>query len=111
MATVKFNRKIKSQIFSLAWELIKNNNIGMSEALKRAWSFLRSRISARMETVKVTFLKKDGSVREAEITTSFDFIPVEHQPKNSYPYQLGHLRAFDVQKQGWIQFGASNIIV
>jgi hypothetical protein len=99
----------KKSIMQLAWTIFKDIACSFSEALKRAWKFIKVRYAAMTRVVNVSFIKKDNTVRIANCTTNMETIPTEFHPKSKYETLINLVRVFDVDKQGWIQFNANNI--
>ena len=62
--------------------VLRGNAIGNSRALKYAWWFEDFRAKLRTGTYRFSYLKKDGSIREAVGTLNLDLIPAEHHPKS-----------------------------
>lgn len=99
----------KSNVFSLAWDVKRNSDVTISVALKKSWNFNKKRTLARTSNVEVSFEKKDGSMRTAIVTTNMNTIPTEKRPSERYPFKLGMVRVFDIQKGDWIQFNVNNL--
>lgn len=59
----------------LAWQLIKRNGFGKSDALVLAWANTKLRRKMRGGIVKFYFRRVDGTVREAYGTLSDKLIP------------------------------------
>lgn len=57
--------------------------------------------------IKVFFKKKDGSKREAFITTNQSYIPNGKLPKYVRSVPAGMVVAFDLDKKDWISFHQS----
>jgi hypothetical protein len=57
--------------------------------------------------VKVTFLKKDGSLRIMKCTLDMESIPAEHHPKNQSNQQTESdqcIRVYEPDEDGWRSF-------
>jgi len=72
-------------------------------------SQLRTLLSAG-HIVHVAFTKKDGTVREAEITRNLRLIPLDSHPKNVRKVDPKYIFAFDVNKADWICFHESQFV-
>ena len=72
-------------------------------------SQLRTLLSAG-HIVHVAFTKKDGTVREAEITRNLRLIPLDSHPKNVPKVDPKYIFAFDVNKMDWIFFHESQFV-
>lgn len=57
--------------------------------------------------IKVLFKKKDGTEREAFITTNQTYIPHTKLPKYVRSVPAGMVVAFDIEKNDWISFHES----
>lgn len=60
-------------------------------------------------TTKVTFTKKDGTVRTMRCTRNPTAIPEEFHPKTTDSSTTGAIRAFDLDKNEWRSFLPENI--
>jgi hypothetical protein len=72
-------------------------------------SQLRTLLSAG-HIVHVAFTKKDGTVREAQITRNLRLIPLDSHPKYVRKVDPKYIFAFDVDKMDWICFHESQFI-
>ena len=72
-------------------------------------SQLRTLLSAG-HIVHVAFTKKDGTVREAEITRNLRLIPLDSHPKNVRKVDPKYIFAFDIEKMDWICFHESQFV-
>lgn len=72
-------------------------------------SQLRTLLSAG-HIVHIAFTKKDGTVREAQITRNLRLIPLDSHPKNVRKVDPKYIFAFDVNKMDWICFHESQFI-
>ena len=74
VTNIEMSKTMRS-IMSLAWTFVKQHNMSMSDALKCAWANAKLHFLMRQGYVDFTFIKKDGSVREAKGTTRLDILP------------------------------------
>lgn len=71
----------------------------------------------QLQTITVSFVKADGTVRDMRCTLNWEFIPTDKQPKGDVPVEdllkeskkrrepdPHTLRVFDVEKQEWRSF-------
>ena len=72
-------------------------------------SQLRTLLSAGY-VVHTAFTKKDGTVREAQITRNLRYIPIQFHPKNVRKTDPKYIFAFDVKKEDWICFHESQFV-
>ena len=72
-------------------------------------SELRTLLSAGY-VVHVSFTKKDGTEREAQITRNLQYIPIRFHPKNVRKTDPKYIFAFDVKKEDWICFHESQFL-
>jgi len=68
-------RNSLSEIMTLAWQFVKKNGYGLSEALKTAWANIKLRAKMRKCIVKFYFQKVDGTVKEAYGTLKESLLP------------------------------------
>jgi hypothetical protein len=60
--------------------------------------------------VHVSFKKKDGTRREANITRNLRLIPMNSHPKNVRKVDPKYIFVFDLDKQDWICFHESQFL-
>lgn len=63
------------EIMTLAWQFVRKNGYGMSEALKVAWRNIKLRAALHAAIVKFYYQKVDGSIREAFGTLKSSLVP------------------------------------
>lgn len=62
------------------------------------------------QTIKVTFNKKDGTIRTMKCTRNLQSIPNEYHPKNeSAEKSISSVAVFDLDANGWRSFIPANI--
>lgn len=66
---------MKNGVMLLAWQLIKKNGFGRSDALKLAWANVKLNRAMRKGIVKFYFRRVDGTVREAYGTLDGRLVP------------------------------------
>lgn len=62
-------------VMTLAWQFVKRNGFGLSEALKKAWANVKLHAALKKGIVKFYFAKVDGSLREAYGTLKESLLP------------------------------------
>lgn len=66
MKTMSINRKNElKDIMNLAWKIARQTGESIGECLRKSWANTKLRSALKNGVVRFTFLKKDGSVREA----------------------------------------------
>ena len=99
----------RSELFKLAWQMVKRNGYNMSLALKVAWDNFKLKVAMRTKIVKFRYQKIDGSIREAFGTT--DASRYEYQPTgNGYPLPSDCVRYWDTLKGGFRMFKTYNLL-
>ena len=101
-------RSSLSEVFTLAWQFVRRNGFGMSEALKKAWSNIRLKKEMAKRVVKFYFQKVDGSIREAYGTLNPSVLP---QSNGSGRRPNDTLQVYyDTEKQEFRSFKKANLI-
>jgi hypothetical protein len=85
---------------------IKTNFSSWSEALKFAWKKVKVKKALRSLTVKFSFLKKNGEVREATGTTKGEY----SFKGTSKPSPFHIVKYFDLDKNAWRCFDLRRLI-
>ena len=98
----------RHDIMQLAWQFVKRNGYGMSEALKTAWRNIKVRAMMKQRIVKFYFQKVDGTLREAYGTLSMSIVPStsESNRKSNDTVQT----YYDTEKCAWRCFKKANLI-
>ncbi len=60
--------------------------------------------------IKVLFKKKDGTEREAFVTTNQEYIPHKKLPKYVRSVPAGMVVMYDIEKKDWISFHESQAL-
>ena len=60
--------------------------------------------------VDVSFQKKDGTIRKAQVTRNLRLIPLGSHPKNVRKVDPKYIFVFDCDKQDWISFHESQFL-
>lgn len=94
-------------IMQYAWQLRRTTGCTMSEAMRASWrqSSLVSKL--KRGVVQFTYLKKDGSTRQAVGTLLEQAVPSTQGIRKAYPTQQCY---FDLQKNAWRSFVKTNLI-
>ena len=72
MNAQKINR---SEVFAQAWQFVKRLGFSMSEALKAAWLYVKTKRALKKGIVHFYFKKIDGTIREAYGTLNEAYLP------------------------------------
>ena len=72
---MKTRKETLSDVMQLAWQFVKTNGMGLSEALRTAWRNVKLRAAMSVRIVKFWFQKVDGTTREAYGTLAERFLP------------------------------------
>ena len=62
------------------------------------------------KSTRITFKKKDGTVREMRCTRNPAYTPAEFHPKNESVESPTTIRAFDLEKCEWRSFVVENVM-
>lgn len=100
-----------SNLFKMAWNLVKHYGMKMAEALRKAWGIAKLRKAMKSGIVKFYFEKVDGSIREAWGTLKEELLPKSESTEGSsrkkndsvVPY-------FDTEKQAFRCFKIANFM-
>lgn len=104
MKTVSYKRK---EVMKMAWQFVKSNGFTLSEALVQAWRNIKLRFKMYDGVVKFTFIKKDGSLREAEGTLCERMMPtIGGSRKSNNTVQV----YFDCEKNEFRCFKLTNLL-
>lgn len=87
-----------SLIMKAAWAMVREFNYSMSEALKAAWANAKVRARLANGTVRFTFKKLDGTIREAIGTLAAHLIPATSGTRTSSSKVQSY---FDLEKGEW----------
>ncbi|MBO5619455.1 MAG: DUF2693 domain-containing protein, partial [Paludibacteraceae bacterium] len=95
--------------------LVNSPMLTWSDALKLAWYFVRFKQRLKQGICTFTFVKHDGSVREAKGTLHPLLIPDDKKPKGdmSDGAALPNFKSiayFDLDKQDWRAFSLENFV-
>ena len=106
---MKTYRTILSEIFKTAWSFVKRNGYTMSEALRVAWRNYKLVAQMRVNIVRFTYRKVDGTVREAFGT--LDARRYHYEGKGyDRPAPSDCTRYWDTVKGGWRMFKTYNLL-
>ena len=87
--------------------ILRGQSITSSQALKYAWWFEAFRAKLSTGVYRFSYLKKDGSIREARGTLDLSRIPLDKWPKDTNVNHIPSPEAFayyDVEAEGWRSF-------
>lgn len=96
------------EVMCLAWQMVKNNGYGLSQALKTAWRNIKLKARMQAGVVKFYFLKIDGTLREAYGTLRAELLPPakESDRKRNDTVQV----YYDFEKSAYRCFKKANLI-
>lgn len=99
----------KSEIFKMAWRMVRENGFNMRLALKTSWDNFKLKLAMKTKIVKFRYQKIDGSIREAFGTT--DTSRYSYQPTgNGHALPSDCVRYWDTQKLGFRVFKTYNLL-
>ena len=96
--------------------ILRGCPITASQALKYAWWFEDFRKKLSTGVWRFSYLKTDGSIREAVGTLDFSLIPEDKRPKSLSsapdvrPENYGTFPYYDLDAAGWRSFRLDNFI-
>ena len=104
--------------------ILRGTPITPSQALKYAWWFENFRNKLQSGTYRFSYLKTDGTIREARGTLCMDLIPEDKRPKginsealngtggalNRAEPAAGVFTYYDLDAAGWRSFRLDNFI-
>ena len=91
---------------------LRGANLNASQALKMAWWFEDFRTKLATGIYRFSYIKLDGSIREATGTLNPDLIPAENHPKNSGKTIPNYetFAYYDLDAAAWRSFRLDNFI-
>lgn len=95
-------------VMNLAWQFVKRNGFGLSEALKKAWANIKLKAALQKGIVKFYFTKVDGSLREAYGTLKESLLP-ETKGTGRKPSDTVQVY-YDTEKQEFRCFKKANLM-
>ena len=102
---------MKTQIFKNAWKYAKELGITFAYALKRAWREFKLNAMLNKGIALFTFMKKDGTIREAAGTRSLEIIPAEFHPKGTGKASDKVICFFDMEAFAWKCFSKDSLLI
>jgi len=103
----KRKRKMKSQVFKSAWELVKSLGLTLSEALKKAWKAFKLKSEMLTKPVYFQFKKKDGSIRNACGTLNADAFDYKYKGGKGNNSTVSY---YDLDAKGFRCFKIENLV-
>lgn len=97
---------MKSKVFKMAWDFVKENGMTMAAALRKAWANVKLVMRMQKGIVKFTFKKIDGTIRKAQGTLLASLIPPTKGGKSSKGVQV----YYDIDKQQYRCFKRVSLI-
>jgi hypothetical protein len=102
---MKVSNQIRSQVLKLTHAIIRNHGWNFSDAQKQAWKIFRLKAEMRTGHVPFTYMKKDGTIRQA--TGTLDVV-YKAKRKPSSGRTSAAVKYFDLEKNAWRSFQAIN---
>ena len=99
---------MKTEIFNLAWQFVRQTGLSFSECLKKAWANFKLKSAMKKGIVKFYFQKVDGSIRE-----SWGTLKAELMPETKGTERKANMTVqtyFDTEKQEYRCFKKFNLI-
>lgn len=96
-------------IFALAWVLVKNNGLTLSEGLKTSWAHHKLRAAMRDGIVCFRFQKVDGSIRQAYGTLQEGRVPATSESNRKTNPTVSVY--YDTEREGWRSYKIANLLV
>ena len=100
---------MKTELFKMMWQFIKQTGRSKSEALKMAWRNLKLKKELQNGIVRFHFQKVDGSIREAWGTLKTNLIPNINAANNRAQNATIQVY-FDTEKKEWRSFKKLNLV-
>lgn len=102
-------REFLHEVMVLAWQFVRSNSFGMSDALKLAWVNLRLKSEMESRIVRFRFIRVDGVVREASGTLDERLVPA---PKgNDKRAKSDTVQVYyDIERGGFRSFRKVNLL-
>lgn len=99
-------QKMKKQLFKIA-HAIKDRFATFGDALRHAWLVVKLKVKMINHVVEFTFVKVDGSIRQAYGTLKASILPetkgIRTTPSDNFTY-------FDIQRQQYRSCKIANIV-
>lgn len=107
---MKSSNNIKSQVFTLAHAMRKQNTfLTWSQCLVQAWKVIKLKNQLREGIVSFSFQKTNGEVREAKGTLSTEHFNYTSKG-TSKPSPITLVKYFDMEKNSFRSFRAERIL-
>lgn len=98
---------MKAKVMKKAWYFVRNMNMSMSEALRKAWALIKVVKAMTTKVVNFVYRKKDGTLRTANGTLMSDLVPATHgASRTSEKVQV----YYDTDVNNWRSFLTANIV-
>ena len=105
---------MKTELFKMMWQFVKQTGFSKSEALKMAWRNLKLKKELQNGIVRFHFQKVDGSIREAWGTLKTNLIPninaANINAANNRAQNATIQVYFDTEKKEWRSFKKLNLV-
>ena len=91
--------------------ILRGTPISLSQALKYAWWFEDFRAKLSCGIYRFSYMKKDGTIREAIGTLNSEYIPTDKLPKGTAKIiNYESFSYFDLLKNEWRAFRLDNFV-
>lgn len=94
----------RSKVLTLAHQL-RRTGLSFASAQRKAWKVIRLKHEMKNGEAEFTYTKKDGSKRRAVGT-----LQTNYERKTNRVYSPLYVRYFDLEKNGFRQFAAANLV-
>ena len=101
----------RKEIFTLAWAMFRQNRfLGFGYCLKTAWAVVRLRKMLHTGTVRFTYQKTDGEVREATGTLCPELFEYARKTDGTKVESVTLVKYFDMDKNAFRSFRAERLL-
>ena len=99
------------QIMSMAWMLVRETDLNMSEALKMSWKNFKLKVAMKKAIVDFKYKKINGEIRNATGTLSEAVIPSHNNAMGTNRKSNDSVQCYyDCGKNAWRSFRKENLI-
>lgn len=102
-------REFLHEVMALAWQFVRANSFGMSDALKLAWVNLKLKNEMENRIVRFRFVRVDGIVREASGTLDERLLPAPKGTDTRAKSEAVQVY-YDIERGGFRSFRKVNLL-
>lgn len=102
-------REFLHEVMMLAWQFVRTNSFGMSDALKLAWVNLKLKNEMENRIVRFRFVRVDGIVREASGTLDERLLPAPKGTDTRVKSEAVQVY-YDIERGGFRSFRKVNLL-